>query len=140
MSAPNTGTNASASVQFRCPICESQRFKPVTWATPATGSPTTLYECASCSFTFTDPLRFARKRAALRTKSPGEPGAQMLERRSGIPRDRRMVNLEDEEEIVYWCSEFGCSEWRLRDAVTYVGLQADDIKTAITRGTTIRRH
>jgi hypothetical protein len=128
-----------AAIQFRCPICESQRFKPVSWAPTPGGPISQLYECASCSFTFTDPLRFARKRAAMRTKPPADASAAVGERRTGIPRDRRMVNIDDEDEVQYWCSEFQCTEWRLLDAVTFVGTMTDDIKGCISKGVTIRR-
>ena len=127
--------STASAVQFRCPICESQRFKPVPWSTqPAGGA--TLYECASCSFTFTDPLRFARRREAQRTRSPDDA---FLARRPGVPRDPRLVNLDDEDEVRYWCGFFQCNEWRLRDAVTHVGARCDDIRGCLSSGQTIRR-
>jgi hypothetical protein len=128
--------STASAVQFRCPICDSQRFKPVSVTSP---SGPMLYECATCSFTFTDPLRFARRRAAMRTKSPEDTDSAFRSARPGIPRDPRLVNLEDEDEIQYWCGFFQCNEWRLRDAVTHVGARCEDIRGCLSSGRTIRR-
>lgn len=130
--------STATDVQFRCPICESPRFTPLLWVSQPPGSTSALYECASCSFTFTDPLRFARERAALRTRAPLDSGSAAAVA-ARIPRDRRMVNLDDDDEVHYWCTQFQCSERRLRDVVTHVGMLADDIKGCISRREPLRR-
>ena len=41
---------------------------------------------------------------------------------------RRWVDPTSAEDIRYWARELGCSEWKLLDAVAFVGVLADDVR------------
>ncbi len=32
------------------------------------------------------------------------------------------------EDLHYWASELGCSEWKLLDAIAFVGVLAEDVR------------
>ncbi len=41
---------------------------------------------------------------------------------------RRWVDPTSAEDVRYWAHEFGCSEWKLLDAITFVGMRVDDLR------------
>jgi len=49
-------------MSFRCPICDSTRYEPVTVRRPNGSSyrSESLFTCGGCSAAFTDPSRFSR--------------------------------------------------------------------------------
>lgn len=43
------------------------------------------------------------------------------------PEDGKRVNVNQDWEVKWWCTKFGCTEQQLRDAVRKVGVMADDV-------------
>ncbi len=41
---------------------------------------------------------------------------------------RRWVDPTCPEDVRYWARELGCSEWKLLDAVAFVGMWVDDVR------------
>ncbi len=41
---------------------------------------------------------------------------------------RRWVDPTSTEDVRYWAHELGCSEWKLLDAITFVGMRVDDLR------------
>ena len=54
----------------------------------------------------------------------------------GGPQDRSRVNVEDSEEVNYWCIQLKCDEPALRAAVERVGAMVDDVRRALVWGGT----
>ena len=50
---------------------------------------------------------------------------------SGAHVRRRWVDPMSTEDLRYWSLELGCSEWKLLDAVAFVGALADDVRRHI---------
>lgn len=50
-----------------------------------------------------------------------------------IPPDASRVNINDEDEVRYWCRVFGCTSDRLRSAVANVGAVASDVEHELKR-------
>lgn len=44
------------------------------------------------------------------------------------PEDPKRINLNQQWEVLYWCSRLGCSETELRQAVNSVGPMVEDVK------------
>ena len=44
-----------------------------------------------------------------------------------IPNDAERVNVNDDDEVAYWCREFDCNADELREAVSAVGAKRLDI-------------
>jgi hypothetical protein len=44
------------------------------------------------------------------------------------PQDASRVNIHEPWEVRWWCSEFGCTEQQLRNAVAQVGTSADAVR------------
>lgn len=49
------------------------------------------------------------------------------------PADRTRVNVNEDYEARYWANKWGVSQDELRDAVTRVGVMADDVERALKR-------
>lgn len=47
------------------------------------------------------------------------------------PADRTRVNVNEDYEARYWANKWGVSQDELRDAVTRVGVMADDVERAL---------
>ena len=41
-----------------------------------------------------------------------------------VPADRARINVEEPQQVRYWCSQLRCTEGQLRDAVRRVGTAA----------------
>lgn len=41
--------------------------------------------------------------------------------------DRARINLNEEHEVRYWTSKFGCTEDQLRETIAQVGVSADAV-------------
>ncbi len=41
---------------------------------------------------------------------------------------RRWVDPASAEDVRYWARELGCSEWKLLDAITFVGMRVEDLR------------
>lgn len=50
-----------------------------------------------------------------------------------IPNDPARVNPNDEAELAHWCNEFGCSADELREAVSAVGVDVDDVRLHLSQ-------
>jgi uncharacterized protein DUF3606 len=49
------------------------------------------------------------------------------------PADVTRINLHEDWEVTYWCVEFGCTETRLKEAVTAVGVSAARVNEYLKR-------
>jgi hypothetical protein len=47
------------------------------------------------------------------------------------PKDRRHIDLEEEEDVRYWTELFGVTEAELRDAVHTGGVQIDEVRSRL---------
>lgn len=45
------------------------------------------------------------------------------------PQDRTRINVNEAWEVRWWCSEIGCTEAELRNAVSMVGVMANNVRT-----------
>ncbi|WP_462115133.1 DUF3606 domain-containing protein [Lysobacter xanthus] len=45
-----------------------------------------------------------------------------------IPNDAARVNVHNDQELEYWCRELGSSADDLREAVSAVGVEVDDVR------------
>ena len=50
------------------------------------------------------------------------------------PADRSRVNVNEPWEVRWWCSEFGCTEQQLREAVRQVGVSAAKVREKLRGG------
>ena len=50
-----------------------------------------------------------------------------------IPQDADRVDVNDPNEVYYWCGKFNCSEAQLKQTVANVGVMADDVEKEISR-------
>lgn len=50
-----------------------------------------------------------------------------------IPNDPARVNPNDAGEVAHWCTEFGCSPDELREAVSAVGVDVDDVRLHLSQ-------
>ncbi len=49
------------------------------------------------------------------------------------PQDAERVNVNEDYEIAYWTSKFGCTPDRLKAAVKKVGVMAKDVESELKR-------
>jgi hypothetical protein len=49
------------------------------------------------------------------------------------PQDRKLISLQEDYEIRYWCDKFNVSESELRKAVERVGNSAEAVENALKK-------
>lgn len=49
------------------------------------------------------------------------------------PADPDRINAHDDAETGYWCGEFDCTADELREAVSAVGVMADDVRQHLSQ-------
>jgi hypothetical protein len=50
-----------------------------------------------------------------------------------IPNDAQRVNVHDDAEIDYWTRELDCTPDALREAVSAVGVEVDDVRLHLSQ-------
>lgn len=50
-----------------------------------------------------------------------------------IPNDATRVSVSDEAEVRYWCERFGCSAEDLREAVSAVGQDTENVRRHLSQ-------
>jgi hypothetical protein len=50
------------------------------------------------------------------------------------PVDRARINVHEESDIHYWCSELGCTPEQLREGVKAAGVLVDDVRRHLQGG------
>lgn len=53
--------------------------------------------------------------------------------RHRIPNDATRVDVNHDDEVRYWCGEFGCSPEALREAVSAVGQDVDAVRQHLSQ-------
>ena len=67
---------------------------------------------------------------------PREPDSQRRGNRlPPAPHDAMRINLEDRDDIRYWCRKLRCTEHLLREAVTQVGPIPSNVEAFVTQRT-----
>ena len=56
-----------------------------------------------------------------------------------VPHDAKRVDVNDPDEVRYWCRKFHCSEKMLKKAVANVGVLAVDVENEVERLKEIKR-
>ena len=49
------------------------------------------------------------------------------------PADPERINAHDDAETAYWCARLDCTEGELREAVSAVGVMADDVRMHLSQ-------
>jgi hypothetical protein len=49
------------------------------------------------------------------------------------PQDASRINIEEREEVRWWCEKLGCNEMRLKNAVRAVGPSAEAVRRYMTK-------
>jgi hypothetical protein len=60
-----------------------------------------------------------------------ERGCVMMDKRK--PQDVNRINVQEQEEVRWWCSQLSCNEMRLKNAVKAVGQSAEAVKKYLHR-------
>ncbi len=47
--------------------------------------------------------------------------------------DRKLVSLEEDDEVLYWMQTLGCTEAELREAVETIGRSADEVRAYLSK-------
>ncbi|HEY4556457.1 MAG TPA: DUF3606 domain-containing protein [Lysobacter sp.] len=50
-----------------------------------------------------------------------------------IPADPMRVNTNDDAEVEHWCAEFDCSSDELREAVSAVGVEVENVRLHLSQ-------
>ena len=50
-----------------------------------------------------------------------------------IPADPMRVNTNDDAEVEHWCAEFDCSADELREAVSAVGVEVENVRLHLSQ-------
>jgi len=50
------------------------------------------------------------------------------------PRDVSRINVNNEDEMQWWCSQLSCNEMRLKNAVSSVGDSAEAVRRYLRKG------
>jgi hypothetical protein len=50
-----------------------------------------------------------------------------------VPEDEYRISLHEDWEATYWCAKLGCTEEKLLEAISYVGLSAARVEEYLKR-------